>query len=141
LAVTIARDHLSCGQVLQHLHGVTARQSARLRRLGPVADIPEGGTLAFEPSPGAFTGLFAYRRGETVRVYVNSCPHIGVSLDWAPGKFLSSDGARVVCSTHGAEFVPDDGLCVAGPCIGARLEAVMIHIKDGVLFVSEDAGG
>ena len=73
-------------------------------------------------------------------MYVNSCPHIGVSLDWAPHRFLSADGSRIVCSTHGAEFRIADGLCTAGPCLGERLEAVMIQIKDGCVFVPHDAG-
>jgi nitrite reductase/ring-hydroxylating ferredoxin subunit len=73
-------------------------------------------------------------------VYVNSCPHIGVPLDWAPDRFLSSDGGHIVCSMHGAEFDIATGVCLRGPCLGDGLEAIMIDIKDGVLFVPEDAG-
>jgi nitrite reductase/ring-hydroxylating ferredoxin subunit len=75
-----------------------------------------------------------------VHVYVNSCPHIGTPLDWMPDRFLSADGSHIICATHGAEFRISDGECVYGPCMGDRLEAVMIQINDGTVFVPEDAG-
>ncbi len=75
-----------------------------------------------------------------MHVYVNSCPHIGTPLDWMPDRFLSADGSHIICATHGAEFRIADGECVHGPCMGERLEAVMIQINDGTVFVPEDAG-
>jgi nitrite reductase/ring-hydroxylating ferredoxin subunit len=80
------------------------------------------------------------RQGDAVHVYVNSCPHIGTPLDWMPDRFLSADGSHIICATHGAEFRISDGECVYGPCMGDRLEAVMIQINDGTVFVPEDAG-
>ena len=111
-----------------------------MRALCPVEDIPDGGSVGFGPPTGGFTGLFAVRRGDEVLVYVNSCPHIGTPLDWAPNRFLSQDGTRIICAMHGAEFRIGDGVCIAGPCLGDRLEGVMIQIKDGVVLVPEDAG-
>jgi len=113
---------------------------AELRALCRLEEIPDGGARGFPPAPGAFTGLFAVRRGNDVAVYVNSCPHIGVPLDWAPHRFLSTDGRHIICSTHGAEFEPMTGLCTRGPCFGDRLEAVMIQINDGAISVPADAG-
>ena len=112
----------------------------RLRALCRVADIPDGGARGFGAAPGGFTGLFAVRRGQQVAVYVNACPHLGVPLDWIPDRFLTADGRRIVCATHGAEFAPADGVCLRGPCLGDRLEAVMIEVHDGVVLVPEDAG-
>jgi len=40
-------------------------------------------------------------------------------LDWQPGEFFDIAGVYLVCSTHGAIFEPNSGLCVAGPCRGA----------------------
>jgi len=74
------------------------------------------------------------------RLYLNACPHIGVPLDWAPGRFLSSDASRIVCSMHGAEFAIETGLCTKGPCLGDCLEAVMIEIRDGIIHVAGEAG-
>jgi nitrite reductase/ring-hydroxylating ferredoxin subunit len=114
--------------------------SAKLRRLCRVDEIADGSAKGFAAAPGGFCGLFAVRRGERVYVYVNACPHVGAPLDWAPDRFLTADGGRIVCGTHGAQFRIEDGLCVAGPCAGRNLEAVMIQIKEGVLLVPEDAG-
>jgi nitrite reductase/ring-hydroxylating ferredoxin subunit len=111
-----------------------------MRPLCRLEEIPDGGAKGFGPAPGGFTGLFALRRGQSVRVYVNACPHLGVPLDWTPDRFLSADGRRIICATHGAEFRIDDGLCLRGPCLGDRLEAVMIEVREGVVFVPEDAG-
>ena len=110
------------------------------RVLCHVEDIPDGGSRGFGPAPGGFTGLFAVRRGGQVFVYVNACPHVGVSLDWAPDQFLTADGALIVCSTHGALFSVADGVCVRGPCVGDRLEAVPARIVGGMVLVPADAG-
>jgi nitrite reductase/ring-hydroxylating ferredoxin subunit len=110
------------------------------RALCAVADIADGGAKGFPPAPGGFTGLFAVRRGDKVAVYVNSCPHIGTPLDWAPDQFLTRDAGRIICATHGAEFGIEDGVCLHGPCLGDRLEAVNIEIEDGTIFVPGDAG-
>ncbi len=111
-----------------------------MRPLCHLDDIPDGDSRGFDGPPGAFTGLFAIRQGDQVFVYVNSCPHIGVPLDWAPHRFLSTDRTRIICSVHGAEFRIDTGECFRGPCLGDRLEQVMIEIRDGTVLVPADAG-
>jgi nitrite reductase/ring-hydroxylating ferredoxin subunit len=116
------------------------KSGVTLRALCRLDDIPDGGAKGFGPPAGGFTGLFAVRRGAEVFVYVNSCPHIGVPLDWAPDRFLTNDASRIICATHGAEFAIDSGMCLRGPCLGDRLEAVMIQVKDGLILVAEDAG-
>jgi hypothetical protein len=103
-------------------------------------EIRDGESKGFRPPKGAFTGLFAVRQGEGVVVYVNACPHIGSPLDWAPDKFLSSDGSRIICSMHGAEFDITSGLCTRGPCAGDHLEQVPHQIIDGMIIVAADAG-
>jgi nitrite reductase/ring-hydroxylating ferredoxin subunit len=111
-----------------------------MRALCRLDDLADGAARGFAPAPGGFTGLFAVRQGDRVFIYVNACPHLGTPLDWTPDRFLSADGRRIVCATHGAEFRIADGLCLRGPCLGARLEPVMIEIKDGVILVADDAG-
>ena len=108
--------------------------------LCPLEDIPDGDSRGFDPAPGGFTGLFAVRQGEQVYVYVNSCPHIGVPLDWAPHRVLTRDRSKIICAVHGAEFRIDTGECTSGPCLGDRLEQVMIQIQDGMVLVPADAG-
>lgn len=111
-----------------------------LRRLCRVDEIPDGFAKGFPPAPGGLTGLFAVRQGDAVFVYVNECPHIGTPLEWVADRFLSADGSRIVCATHGAEFSISDGECLRGPCFGDRLEPVAIQIKDGMIYVPESAG-
>jgi nitrite reductase/ring-hydroxylating ferredoxin subunit len=113
---------------------------AKMRALCRWEELPDGASKGFPPAAGGFAGLFAVRQGDTVHVYVNSCPHLGVPLDWTPDRFLSHDGSRIVCATHGATFTIADGVCDTGPCYSERLEPIMIQIKDGTLLVPEDAG-
>ena len=110
------------------------------RALCRVEDIPDGTGKGFSAVPGGFTGLMAIRQDTAVFVYVNSCPHIGTPLDWTPDRFLSADGSTIVCATHGAEFRIADGMCIKGPCRGDRLEPVPTEIRDGTVYVPEDAG-
>lgn len=111
-----------------------------LRALCRVEDVPDGGAKGFPAAPGGFIGLMAVRQGDTVFVYVNSCPHIGTPLDWTPDRFLSRDGQRIICATHGAAFLIPTGECVGGPCKGDFLEAVPTQINDGTIYVPKDAG-
>ncbi len=57
-----------------------------------------------------------------------------------PGRFLTADGSRIICSVHGAEFRIADGFCLRGPCAGDALERVLIEVNDGVVYVPEAAG-
>jgi nitrite reductase/ring-hydroxylating ferredoxin subunit len=118
---------------------MTLRSSA-LRVLCHLEDIPNHGTRAFPAPTRAHAGLFAIRQGERVMIYVNACPHLGVPLDWAPGSFLASDGTRIVCATHGAEFEIDTGHCQRGPCKGDSLESVPYTLENGMIAVSSAAG-
>ena len=80
-------------------------------------------------------GWFAVRHGQTVRVFVNACPHLGLPLEWQPDRFLSADGEYIVCATHGAEFRVADGVCVRGPCRGERLTPVPCEVAGGMVLV------
>jgi nitrite reductase/ring-hydroxylating ferredoxin subunit len=104
-----------------------------LRRLCGVDELPLGQAVGFAG------GLLAIRLADCVRVYLNACPHLGVPLDWLPDKFMSADGQRIVCATHGAEFRPEDGLCLRGPCKGDRLTAVPCEVRDGAVRVNMNA--
>jgi nitrite reductase/ring-hydroxylating ferredoxin subunit len=111
-----------------------------MRVLGPVDAIAEGQVVGYPPPPGGLIGLIAVRHHGEVRVFVNSCPHLGVSLDWAQGRFLNVEGTHIICAVHGARFRLEDGLCDLGICHGDRLEQVMTQINDGMLCVPDDAG-
>ncbi len=110
------------------------------RVLCRVEDVPEGEARGFAAAPGGFTGLFAVRKDGRIRVYVNTCPHIGLPLEPLPDRFLDSKRQTIICSAHGARFRIEDGLCISGPCIGEALEAVPVRIVDEQVVVPADAG-
>lgn len=62
--------------------------------------------------------------------YLNRCAHVPMELDWVEGQFFESSGLYLMCATHGAIYAPDTGLCVGGPCRGARLRPVEVDERD-----------
>lgn len=75
-----------------------------------------------------------FRFGAEVRAYLNTCPHQGRSLNWAPDEFLIGKDGRLVCPHHGASFDIASGACLDGPCIGASLTPVKAFIEDGMVW-------
>ncbi|HET7875579.1 MAG TPA: Rieske 2Fe-2S domain-containing protein [Methylomirabilota bacterium] len=97
--------------------------------------------------PGQTATFRLERNGKTIHgfivndggrhyAYVNRCPHTGTPLDLWPNEFLAEDGRHLICATHGAVFEPHTGLCISGPCPGARLEALAVERRDGFLVVA-----
>ena len=80
---------------------------------------------------GDAESLILYRNGQTVRAWLNVCPHAGRRLDWAPGKFLKSREGHLVCAVHGATFELGNGNCIAGPCRGDALRSIAVQVRDG----------
>ena len=68
--------------------------------------------------------------------WVNRCAHVGIELDWMPGKFFDASGLYLICAMHGATYEPDTGRCVAGPCRGQALEPVPVREHDGAVWVA-----
>ena len=94
--------------------------------LGQVA---EGGARSFVFGSGVSrVDVVVVRAPSMVRAYVNSCPHLGTPLETLTDRFLSEDGSFLVCSTHGAQFRLDDGVCTYGPCLGQALEPVAVRV-------------
>lgn len=93
----------------------------KLCQLDDIEDGDSAGFVIETPDDGK-RSVIAVRKSDQVHAYVNSCPHIGAPLDFQPGKFLNRDKTHIMCSTHGALFQIEDGLCVAGPCTDKHLE-------------------
>lgn len=66
--------------------------------------------------------------------YLNRCAHVPIELDWSKGEFFESSGLYLMCSTHGAIYVPDTGFCMGGPCKGGRLRVIAVVEKDQQVF-------
>lgn len=74
----------------------------------------------------------------TIRAYDNRCPHLELTLEARPDRFLDEHHTHLVCAMHGARFRVDDGVCVWGPCEGQSLPTVDIVIVGDVVML---AGG
>ncbi len=110
--------------------------------IGPIDGLEEGGKgLRFDVvnKEGEKIPAFAVHFDYQYFAYLNRCGHIAVQLDYMPGEFFSDDGQTLVCATHGAEYAPDTGACLGGPCFGVGLEALEISVKDGQLMLENDA--
>jgi len=82
---------------------------------------------------------FLVRYDYQVFAYLNRCGHIAVQLDYMPGEFFSDDGQTLICATHGAEYAPDTGKCLGGPCYGVGLEPLKIKQLDGYVYLDDEA--
>jgi len=81
---------------------------------------------------------FVVRRGADLRAYLNHCPHAGHALNLRPDVFLAPDAPLIQCSSHGALFEMETGLCLAGPCPGTRLRPIAVRINQGYVLVADD---
>jgi nitrite reductase/ring-hydroxylating ferredoxin subunit len=75
--------------------------------------------------------------GEGVRGYLNRCPHAGHPLNLLPDRFLTPDGALILCCSHGALFEKASGYCVAGPCAGRALTPIPLEIRYGFVLLAD----
>lgn len=108
-------------------------------RIAPLEDVPTDSTIRCEALDGdRGVEVILRRDGESVLAWRNSCPHQPeVRLD--PGWGARVRGGEIVCHEHGARFDPDrDGVCTYGPCRGQALEAVLVEVRDGTVYLDDD---
>jgi nitrite reductase/ring-hydroxylating ferredoxin subunit len=99
-------------------------------------DLADPGARSFFVGSGEwpFRG-FVVRKGENIFAYANICPHRRHPLDSFPDAFLTNDGETIRCSSHGALFQLESGLCVFGPCVGRSLMKLESRIGAGQLVL------
>jgi len=93
-----------------------------------VKEIPENGakTVAFFERE-----VLALKVEGNLKVYLNSCPHLGGSL--------RREGDKLICQSHNSEFDCRTGQCLRGPAHpDSRLLCVPTFLEDGVLTYSTD---
>lgn len=95
-------------------------------------ELQEGQTRGFKLTDKSVFALIW--KGE-LKIYLNSCPHRFVNLEWEKDKFLDYEGIFIQCSVHGALFRIDDGFCIAGPCPGQSLTALPYRIEEGSIYL------
>ncbi|WP_051955473.1 Rieske (2Fe-2S) protein [Beijerinckia mobilis] len=73
--------------------------------------------------------IFIARFGKQYFAYENSCPHQNVRLDWEKNNFYEPNYLKVLmCGKHGAQFDPETGVCISGPCEGERLTQILCFL-------------
>jgi len=104
------------------------------------AALPEGGKGIRFPlrAGGEDTTGFVVRYGGKVYGYLNRCAHVPIELDWAEGEFFESSGLYIMCSTHGAIYMPENGQCAGGPCRGGRLRPIAVTERDENIYWRPD---
>ena len=103
-----------------------------------LAELEETGSRGFAVGEGDWPLRgFLVTTSDGVAAFVNYCPHAGHPLNFRPHKFLTPDRNLILCSSHGALFARDNGLCIAGPCAGQSLTSVPVEVINGYVLLAE----
>ena len=104
--------------------------------IGKLEEFCEGKVAAREISgEGQKIAVIIFAKNGKYSVFLNSCPHTGVRLEWRPDDFMDPSNTYFQCAMHGALFQTNDGLCIDGPCVGASLLELKSVVRDGVLYL------
>ena len=100
-------------------------------RLPGALTLGVGDSLTFQfRREGYLEHGFVLRLAEGYVAFANSCPHWNVDLDLGDERFYDAEIQRIYCKNHGATFLPEDGTCDAGPCLGKSLERFIVRSSD-----------
>lgn len=78
---------------------------------------------------------FVIRYNGQAYAYLNRCAHVAMEMDWMPGQFFTLDRTHLICATHDAQYLPDTGECISGPCPrGAKLIPIPVTKKGDSLY-------
>jgi nitrite reductase/ring-hydroxylating ferredoxin subunit len=58
-------------------------------------------------------------------------------MAWRKDEYLNAARDRIVCAAHGAQFDIATGVCTLGPCLGQRLEPVVLCVRDNEIYITE----
>lgn len=77
----------------------------------------------------------AVKRGSSVQVYYNRCPHMNLPLATKEKKPVYNNG-KLTCVQHKAVFDVDAGVCVQGVCNGKELWRIAVNVRGDEVFVA-----
>ena len=86
-------------------------------RLCTLAEIPDNDAKGFRSALGE---VIVARQGMSVYGYINSCPHLGIGINFQPNVFMDFTQQYLLCANHGALFRVDDGFCFRGLAVDNR---------------------
>jgi len=107
----------------------------------PFSQLRHGMCYSFSLNDKAQIEGFLINWDGRIHAYQNSCPHTGVTLNWAPNQFMDIEQRFIQCGLHGALFEPDTGLCIHGPCLGQSLQAIRVITRDGQIYLNSGECG
>ena len=110
------------------------------RLICPSQELRERGTgvrFSVQTAQGSKPAFVVRYRGK-VQAYLNRCAHVWVEMDAQPGEFFDVAGLYLVCSTHGAAYIPETGYCIGGPCKGQRLTKLAVEERDGGVYLMDN---
>ena len=94
----------------------------------------EGKGFETKLSGKIFRGIVVKQDGQYF-AYQNLCKHLPITLDLNDDEFFSHDKAFIQCQMHGAIYEIQTGKCIAGPCEGAKLNALKVIEEEDQLIV------
>ena len=72
--------------------------------------------------------------------YRNLCPHWSTPLNTDGAEIVDAASGALICTTHGAQFDPETGRCVLGPCLGDSLRRLRTRRLDDDRLAIERRG-
>lgn len=105
--------------------------------LGAIDDIDDGGVrmLTLGETAPSFH-LLLLRSGSRIFGYLNRCAHFGVPLANQPQHLLFEAHKYIKCNIHYARYNWEDGLCIAGECVGEHLVRLPLDVADGQIYIA-----
>lgn len=95
-------------------------------------ELAEGTARGFDPLGAGHDSMFVVRSSGRLYGWRDACPHYrDTPMAWRKDAYLNADASRIVCSAHGALFLPDSGECTRGPCLGQSLFPVRLECTAG----------
>ncbi|MCP4448178.1 MAG: Rieske 2Fe-2S domain-containing protein [Myxococcales bacterium] len=91
--------------------------------------------LALGASSGEPFLFIAVKRGASVDVFYNRCPHMNLPLATKETKPKYEDG-KLTCVQHKAVFDIERGVCVQGVCNGKPLWRIDAQVRGDDVFVA-----
>jgi len=96
--------------------------------LANIKQLSQAKTTVVNTEDGRSLILIKYE--ESVRCFLNNCPHQDVPLNEAYKVDVNPFDKTMKCSVHDAWFNIEDGVCIEGPCWDEALEAVAVKVDD-----------
>ena len=103
------------------------------------SDLADHDSRGFDPFGEGRDTVLVVRQGDALFVYRDACPHYATPMAWRRHAYLDAARERIVCHAHGAQFDIASGVCVLGPCLGDRLQALphRIDLDGNITLIPE----